>query len=94
MDDWRLHGQERYLTQVELYFSTYETYSDEWDHDHCEFCSGKFATQGGDFTDGYTTKDQYHWICGQCFRDFKSIFDWKVISCTESASEEQIREQQ
>jgi hypothetical protein len=84
MTDWRLNGQELYLKHVDLHWGAYEPPSEEWDHDHCEFCWGEFATQGGDFTEGYTTKDQYHWICEDCYKDFKSIFDWKIVSCAES----------
>ena len=70
MSDWRLHGQESYLRQAKLTFIPYEPYSDEWDHDHCEFCAGKFAMQGGEFTSGFATKDRDHWICEDCYRDF------------------------
>jgi hypothetical protein len=84
MADWRLHGQDRYLKQVDLCHCTYEIRSEGWDHDHCEFCGGKFATKGGDFTEGYATIDQYHWICNGCYMDFQGMFDWKVVSCAES----------
>jgi hypothetical protein len=85
MTDWRLHGQERYLKQADLRWSVYEPPSEEWDHDHCEFCTGKFATLGRDFTEGFSTEDQ-HWICKECYEDFKSQFGWKVISSVDSAS--------
>ena len=29
---------------------------------------------------GYSTKDEYHWICPACYKDFKDLFQWKVIS--------------
>ncbi|MGQ0679593.1 MAG: hypothetical protein ACT4OM_08060 [Actinomycetota bacterium] len=27
---------------------------------------------------GYTTSNQYHWICEDCFRDFCGMFGWTV----------------
>jgi hypothetical protein len=94
MSDWRLHGQERYLKQVELCYCAYEIYREGWDHDHCEFCGGKFATQGGEFTEGYATVDLYRWICKKCYEDFKSIFDWKIVTCAENLNCKVTKEQQ
>ena len=82
MTDWRLQGQEKYLQNVELCWSEYTPYRPDWDHDHCVFCGRKFALQGGDFTEGYRTKDSYHWVCTDCFEDFKTMFHWKVVSCS------------
>jgi hypothetical protein len=31
------------------------------------------------FDQGYATKDDYRWICEQCFANFNNLFDWKVI---------------
>jgi hypothetical protein len=76
MPDWRLQGQERYLKGVKLYWVKYTLYREGWDHDHCEFCWRKFAIQGGDLTEGYTTKNHYHWICKACYEDFKEMFHW------------------
>jgi len=78
MDDWRLQGQERFLKGVELRWATYKPYREGWDHDHCEFCGRKFAQIGGDFNAGYVTKDGYHWICPDCYNDFKDTFQWIV----------------
>jgi hypothetical protein len=76
MADWRLQGQERYLKGVHLYWTDYKPRSAEWDHDHCEFCARKFAKDRGDFTAGYATIDLYHWVCPDCYKDFKKMFDW------------------
>jgi len=78
MTDWRLQNQSSYLKGADLCFAVYQPYKEIWDHDHCEFCNGKFAAAGGDFTEGYKTMDSYHWICRQCFEDFKTEFDWKI----------------
>ena len=42
-DDWRLRGQEDYLSGKVLYFRTWKAPKKEWDHDHCEFCWDKFS---------------------------------------------------
>ena len=78
MSDWRLQGQERFLHGVALSWSSYKPYRGGWDHDHCEFCGKKFAVKDGDFSEGYMTRDGYHWICKGCFEDFKQRFGWTV----------------
>jgi hypothetical protein len=81
--DWRLQGQEEYLRGLTLVHRLYRRYPKDpnRDHDHCEFCSAKFMVE--DFPDvlhqGYATKDDYRWICEQCFADFKSMFGWQVV---------------
>lgn len=78
-DDWRRLGQEKYLTGVKLIFQNYFLYSSEWDHDHCAFCGAKFSMNEGDLKRGYSTTDSYHWICEECFQDFKDEFNWEVL---------------
>lgn len=75
-DDWRLTNQGKYLRGETFYFKKYTEYSSNWDHDHCEFCSTKFATMKSDniINEGYATKDNYRWICTNCFEDFKKMF--------------------
>ena len=50
------------------------------DHDHCEFCWAKFMVE--DYPDvlheGYSTLDEYRWVCKGCFEDFKESFQWRV----------------
>jgi len=79
--DWRLQNQERYLTGVTLVRRRWSQTRDNWDHDHCEFCWAKFA--GDNIPDalreGWTTPDEYHWICDNCFNDFRARFSWTVI---------------
>ena len=82
--DWRLRGQEAYLAGVELARRQYRRYpeNESWDHDHCEFCYGKFME--GDDPDilhqGYCTLDEYRWICEACFNDFRARFKWRVVA--------------
>ena len=79
-EDWRCRGQEKYLKGVDLYWKKYTRYKEGWDHDHCEFCNVKFQeTEGLDIlNEGYATKDNYHWVCKQCFNDFHEKFGWKT----------------
>src|SRR5262249_37184350 len=46
IDDWRLHGQERYLEGAVLHRARYHKPDGEWDHDHCEFCWEPFVEDG------------------------------------------------
>ncbi len=77
-DDWRLMGQERYLSNVELKkMSPKEIHSksDLW-HEHCRFCTEKITNKYD--KNAYTTLDEYNWICEECFNDFKYKFKWIV----------------
>ena len=73
--EWRRQGQERYLFGVNLIY--HSLYSGR-NHDHCEFCGEKFSSESEDLGNGYSTEDKYHWICTQCFNDFKVEFQWSV----------------
>jgi len=51
------------------------------DHDHCEFCNKKFTENlDGTLQEGYTTIDNYRWICSGCFKDFKEMFSFNKIN--------------
>ncbi len=75
-DDWRLQGQDAYLTSVTLFRRAFRRRSTEWDHDHCEFCWTKFseAPISDSIQEGYTTEDECRWVCPRCFDDFKQRF--------------------
>jgi hypothetical protein len=80
-DDWRLFRQENYLLGKTLYFKKYSDrkLDADCDHDHCSFCTEKFSEIiPNALTQGYTTEDDYHWICEKCFADFKEMFKWTV----------------
>ena len=77
-DDWRLQGQEKWLMGATLYYRQWVAPRPDWDHDHCEFCWETFSPHEGDTPRGYTTHDNYRWICEQCFRDFRERFGWTV----------------
>jgi hypothetical protein len=81
-DDWRLSGQEDLVAGVPLVRRAYRQYPKnlEWDHDHCFFCWAKFSLgdDPGTLHEGYSTEDEYRWICPTCFEDFKDRFHWSV----------------
>jgi hypothetical protein len=62
-DDWRLQGQERYLSNATVYWRPWHQSRPNWDHDPCFFCWAKFMDRA-DVQDvlreGYTTDDEYH----------------------------------
>lgn len=79
-NDWRLTNQKQYLDKATLVKKNYTKKSDKWEHDHCEFCFEKFSTDIQDsLKDGYCTQDEKHWICNNCYNDFKEMFNWKEI---------------
>ena len=82
-DDCRLMGQEKYLAGKELFFvPDYRPFSKTWEHEHCVFCTAKISSYKGDIHQGYCTADEKrpHWICKDCFEDFKDMFNWVVVN--------------
>ena len=84
-DDWRRMGQEDYLMGVKLYHVPFTPLSEHRDHEHCEFCFGKFCLHPDHpefLRKGYCTANGNcpgaHWVCPQCFRDFREEFGWTV----------------
>jgi hypothetical protein len=78
--DWRLPGNE-HLTGVKLRYKKYADRNTQTDHDHCEFCGQKFSNDIADsLTEGYTTTDDYHWICTQCFNDLHEQMRFEITS--------------
>lgn len=80
--DWRLTGQEAYLTGATFERRSYNPPSKDWDHEHCEFCWAKLMPKGA--TDdpsvlgsGYVT-DADRWVCDRCFADFRDKFGWTI----------------
>jgi hypothetical protein len=88
IDDWRLHGQDRYLKGVMLHRARYRRPGGEWDHDHCEFCWEPLVEDDcqDELSEGFTTPDQNRWVCPQCFEDFKHQFDWVMDRTVVDAS--------
>ena len=81
-EDWRITNQERFLMEKELYHIQFVKHSEQWDHEHCEFCSATFSDSEGDLHEGYCTEPSNtataNWICPDCFEDFKERFKWEV----------------
>ena len=50
-------------------------------HDHCELCNEKATTDIS--STFYCTEDMKHWICEECFNDFKEQFNWQEKSAEE-----------
>lgn len=75
--DWRIMSQDSYLQNKTLYLHSFDQWSALWDHEHCAFCSAKFGKTKGDFHEGYSTLDDYYWVCVECYRDFKTMFCWQ-----------------
>ncbi len=78
-NDWRLTGPEEFLRGRTLYHQNWAACSPQSDHSHCAFCWAKFARFDGTLNKGYVTQDGCHWICPECFRDFKTTFEWTVV---------------
>lgn len=77
VNDWRITNQINYLNGVTLKFVDFDKVSKN-EHEHCEFCFEKFG-YGKEFLHyGYCTLDGYHWVCENCYNDFKSLFHWKT----------------
>ncbi len=78
--DWRLRGPMTYLVRLTLRRRRWTQTRQNWDHDHCEFCSAKFAESGdaSALHEGWSTPDEYRWICDRCFNDFRTRFGWIV----------------
>ena len=70
-------SQEDYLSGKALYFRKWKAPKKEWDHDHCAFCWETFSDYPDTLHEGYTTEDNYYWICPTCYNDFKEMFKWK-----------------
>jgi hypothetical protein len=75
-NDWRLTNQMDFLYEKPLIHVHFQKDSDTWDHEHCEFC---METINDNTKMSYCTLDHYHWICEDCFNDFKEMFKWTVV---------------
>lgn len=77
MDDWRLNGQEEYLSDVKQKRIKYsERKNKSSDHELCAFCWDKISEYPETLNEAYCTENEYHWICEICYIDFKKKFHW------------------
>ena len=75
-NDWRITNQMNYLLQKKLIRGKFSPYNEKWNHEHCSFCTEKIDENTAF---AYSTEDKYHWICEDCFNDFKELFEWEVL---------------
>ena len=79
--DWRLGPDEnRFLDKFEWQKKPWTQTRPHWDHDHCSFCGVEISAsdEQGVLHEGYTTEDEYHWVCETCFVDFTPEMNWKM----------------
>ncbi len=78
-NDWRCRGQEEYLYGVTLRHLEYRPRSENWAHEHCEFCWARISADiPEDFHIAYATEDLDNWICPDCVKDLKELFGWTI----------------
>lgn len=77
-DDWRIMGQEGYLRKKRLQHRYFNRSLCVEDFDQCEFCWDCFDDDPAHPMMAYFEPINKHWICEECYNDFKSHFDWTV----------------
>jgi hypothetical protein len=85
--DWRLMGQENWLSGRAVRQAEWSSDRPDWDHDHCAFCNAEIAevkTDHVEYTAGYVrADDNYTWICPPCFEDFRERLAWTIAAPAE-----------
>ena len=83
-DDWRILAYKGFMDGQKFEKLDFVS-SDKNDHEHCEFCYAKI-TDLENLSEkveksGYVYKDleknRSHWLCQECFNDFKERFNFK-----------------
>lgn len=75
----RLTGQRKWLQGKTLYWRRWVAPRESWDHDHCEFCFAHICDREDGQPEGWTTEDEYHWVCKSCCEDFREVFEWSLV---------------
>ena len=90
-DDWRIMGQEGYLTDKLLQHRKFDRKLCVLDFDQCNFCYEIFDRNPEAPLTAYYEPIGKYWICEECYNDFKEHFNWTVEELleSESASNEQ-----
>ena len=79
-NDWRLKGQEKYLSGKIFQRKLYSQRITITDHDHCEFCNQKFTENlPNTLSQGYASEEDYWWVCLVCFQDFQKLLNLKLF---------------
>ena len=71
-DDPRIMNQKKYMYGAHIERKRFEK-SGNWDHEHCAFCFLKILP----VDEAYCTSDGKHWMCEECYNDFKEDFHFK-----------------
>lgn len=85
-DNWKLNGQEEYLTNAVFRFARWKLTDPDWTHDHCEFCWATFSEYGGeDLAEGYVMDygNRDVWVCPECFAEFQESFHFTLEEQTD-----------
>ena len=80
--------QEFNMMKIEVkHVAEFKKFSDDWNHEHCEFCFAKFMEKGNENTiqEGYCSLDNQNWICPTCYEDFKERFKWTLVEHPQEA---------
>jgi hypothetical protein len=78
--DWRLSFQSEHL-RSDVQKSWTQTRPDR-EHDHCAFCWAKIGPESMPdvLHQGFSTADEYDWVCPKCFADFKDELQLKLAT--------------
>ncbi len=74
-NNWHLTNQMNYLYQKNLIKGTFKLIVKAGSMNIVLFVLKKMIIP----TLAYSTEDRYHWICPECFDDFKTMFEWRII---------------
>lgn len=77
-DDWRLMGQEGYLTGKHLQHRRFSRKLCYEDYDQCDFCWSCFDKDDSVPARAYFVPEERLWICEDCFGFFQKHFQWDV----------------
>ena len=77
MNDWRITNQKKFLYKSKILKCSILQFPEK-DHEHCCFCWEKFGKHSDMLKEGYCTVDYNHWICQNCYNDFKDYFEWLI----------------
>jgi hypothetical protein len=77
--EWPLCNGGEYLRGLTLVRRPWRESRPGWDHDHCDLCLTTFGDQRfpDALNEGYTTEDEYRWICPSCSETFRRHYGWQ-----------------
>jgi hypothetical protein len=85
-EDGGLDDYDRQFEGARLLRKLYYRWSEEWDHDHCVYCSATLSLdEPGALTEGYAVQgdlqfgDDYNWICVPCLEARRGLVHYEII---------------